>query len=65
MIVKCVIATTGKVENCRFIKTLPYMEKAVLQALTSRTYKPLTRDGQVVAVDYVFEVRLKPPPTEL
>ncbi|HYV45772.1 MAG TPA: TonB family protein [Myxococcaceae bacterium] len=64
MIVKCIIATNGRVENCRFIKTLPYMEKAVLDALTSRTYKPLTQGGKAVSVDYVFEVKLKLP-TEL
>jgi serine/threonine-protein kinase len=64
MIVKCVISTAGRVENCRFIKTLPYMEKAVLEALTSRTYKPIMQDGRVVPVDYLFEVKLKLP-TEL
>jgi eukaryotic-like serine/threonine-protein kinase len=64
MIVKCIIATNGRVENCRFIKSLPYMEKAVLDALTSRTYKPLTLEGRAVPVDYVFEVKLKLP-TEL
>jgi len=64
MIVKCIIAVSGRVENCRFIKTLPYMERAVLEALTSRTYKPLTQEGKAVPVDYVFEVKLKLP-TEL
>jgi eukaryotic-like serine/threonine-protein kinase len=61
MIVKCVISTSGRVENCRFIKSLPYMEKAVLEALTSRTYKPIVQEGKVVPVDYVFEVKLKLP----
>jgi len=61
MIVKCVIAVSGKLQNCRFIKSLPYMERAVLDALASRTYKPLTMDGKPVPVDYVFEVKLKLP----
>jgi serine/threonine-protein kinase len=64
MIVRCVISTSGKPEGCRVIKPLPYMERAVLDALASRTYKPISQNGKVVAVDYVFEVKLKLP-TEL
>jgi serine/threonine protein kinase len=61
MIVKCVITTQGRVENCRILKSLPYMEKPVLDSLYSRTFKPITYQGRPVAVDYVFDVRLVLP----
>ena len=38
MLVKCVITTEGKLDNCRIIKPLPHMEKAVLEALATRRY---------------------------
>ncbi len=61
MMVKCVITRQGKVENCRVIKGLPHMNEAVVQALQSRTYKPITLQGKPVAVDYVFNIRLVAP----
>ena len=36
MIVKCIIATDGALHNCRIIKPLPFMEKAVLGPAPSR-----------------------------
>ncbi len=32
------------------------MEQTVLEALQSRTYKPIVYQGQPVAVDYVFSI---------
>lgn len=61
MIVKCVITIEGKVENCRIIKPLPHMEQAVLQALSTQRYKPVTFQGRPVSVDYVFNIRLVLP----
>jgi serine/threonine-protein kinase len=61
MLVKCTITKTGRVENCRAIKSLPHMEQAVLEALRSRVYKPMVYQGRTVAVDYVFNIRLVPP----
>jgi serine/threonine-protein kinase len=37
------------------------MEDAVIEALESRTYKPILYQGQPVAVDYVFRIRLTLP----
>jgi serine/threonine-protein kinase len=37
------------------------MNEAVVQALQSRTYKPITLQGTPVAVDYVFNIRLVAP----
>ncbi len=61
MIVKCVITTAGRLENCRVIKSLPYMEKPVLESLYSRLYKPVTFQGRPVSVSYVFDVKLVLP----
>jgi serine/threonine-protein kinase len=61
MLVKCVITKTGAVENCRIIKGLPHMNETVVQALRSRTYKPITLQGKPVAVDYTFSIRLVAP----
>ncbi|ADO71207.1 TonB family protein [Stigmatella aurantiaca] len=61
MLVKCTINRQGRVENCRVIKTLPHMEAPVLEALKSRVYKPILYQGQPVAVDYVFNIRLALP----
>jgi TonB family protein len=61
MVVKCTITKEGRVQNCRVVKAVPHMEQAVVQALESRTYKPIVYQGQPVAVDYVFRIRLTLP----
>ncbi|MGQ0508919.1 MAG: protein kinase domain-containing protein [Myxococcaceae bacterium] len=61
MVVRCVITTTGKLENCLVIKGLPYMNEAVLAALATRVYTPVTFQGRPVKVNYVFNIRLRHP----
>jgi hypothetical protein len=61
MKVKCIITVQGHVEVCKVLETLPHMEQAVLDALTSRTYSPATLHGRPVAVEYTFNIRLHPP----
>ncbi|MCI0573563.1 MAG: protein kinase [Myxococcaceae bacterium] len=61
MIVKCTINTQGRVSNCRVLKTLPFMEEAVVTALTTSLYRPARFNGKPVAVDYVFNYRLQAP----
>jgi protein TonB len=61
MIVKCVISVEGKLERCRVIKPLPHMEKAVLEALATKRFSPVTFQGRPVSVDYVFNIRLVMP----
>ena len=48
-------------ENCRILKAVPHMEQPVLEALQSRVYKPILYQGQPVAVDYVFNIKLQMP----
>ncbi|QSQ27784.1 TonB family protein [Pyxidicoccus parkwayensis] len=61
MIVRCTITQKGRVEKCRIIKSVTYMEKPVLEALQSRTYKPILYQGHPVNVDYTFTMRLVAP----
>ena len=61
MIVRCTINIEGRVTNCRIIKSLPYMEKTVLDALYSRRYTPVLYKGRPVNVDYVFNLKLVLP----
>ncbi len=61
MIVKCTITIEGRVEHCTVIKTLPFLEEAVLENLYSSHYAPVTYQGKPVAVGYTFNVKLVPP----
>ncbi|RKG91421.1 energy transducer TonB [Corallococcus sp. CA049B] len=61
IIAKCVITTEGRVRDCRIIRGLPFMDDAVLESLSSRTYQPLTFQGRPVNVSYTFNIRLKMP----
>ncbi|WP_309890827.1 TonB family protein [Archangium sp.] len=61
MIVRCVITTQGRIEQCRVIKPLPHMEQAVLEALYAQRYQPVTSQGRPIPVDYTFNIRLTLP----
>ncbi|MFL5344754.1 MAG: energy transducer TonB [Hyalangium sp.] len=61
LIAKCVITREGDVENCRIIKGLPHMEEAVLSALKTRHYTPVTYQGRPISVSYIFNVQLELP----
>jgi protein TonB len=61
LIAKCVITRGGDVENCRIIKGLPHMNEAVLSALASRHYTPVTYQGKPISVSYIFNVKLDLP----
>lgn len=61
IIARCVITREGEVEGCRVIKGLPYMDAPVLQALTTRRYRPVYFQGRPVSVSYTFNVKLRLP----
>jgi serine/threonine-protein kinase len=61
MVARCTITTAGAVTNCRILKSLPHMEKSVLDALYSRRYTPVMWEGKAVPVNYVFNIRLVMP----
>jgi protein TonB len=61
MTVKCVVGADGGVHDCRVLKGVPFMSKAVLEALEQRRYRPATARGKPVGVYYTFNVRLSLP----
>jgi protein TonB len=61
LIARCVITVEGSVRDCRVIKGLPHMDEAVVDALESWRYRPVTYQGKAVSVSYVFTLRLKLP----
>jgi protein TonB len=61
VLAKCVIKTDGMLERCRIIKGLPYMDQAVLRALSEFRYTPVTYQGKVVSVEYLIRLRLEAP----
>ncbi|KFA88257.1 energy transducer TonB [Archangium violaceum] len=61
MIVRCVITVEGRIEQCRVIRSLPYMEEAVLDALYAQRYQPVTSQGRPIPVEYTFNIRLSLP----
>lgn len=60
-IVKCVIPRSGIPERCRIVKSLPYLDEAVLAAISTWRYRPATLDGTPVAVDYILRLQVQPP----
>lgn len=61
MIVKCVVSLDGKVTSCRVLRSLPFMDRAVIDALEKRKYAPALLGGKPVEVDYTFVLNLKLP----
>jgi periplasmic protein TonB len=61
MTVECVVTLEGRLQQCRAIHPLPYMERAVVDALMTRRYMPATLHGRPLAVRYVFQVKLVMP----
>ena len=61
MVVRCVVAVEGRVHDCKVLKSLPFMDSPVLEALAQRRYKPAMLAGKPVDVYYTFNIRLKLP----
>jgi protein TonB len=61
LIARCVITREGVVEGCKVIKGLPHMSDAVVSALETRRYSPVTYQGRPISVTYNFHVKLDLP----
>jgi TonB family protein len=59
MLVRCVITTTGTLQGCRVLQSLPYLEQPVLEALAHRRYTPVLYQGRAVNVAYVIPLRFE------
>jgi protein TonB len=59
---KCIVTPEGTVHGCRVLQGLPFMDRAVIEALEQRRYLPARlSDGRPLEVDYTFRVRLQLP----
>src|SRR5262249_41650117 len=61
MVVRCVVTAEGAVHTCRILQSVPFMERAVIQALERRRYRPATLQGRPVDVYFTFRITLKLP----
>jgi protein TonB len=59
--VKCTITTLGTLTHCRVQQSVPWMDQAVLDAMATRRYRPVTYQSRPISVDYVFTIRLVLP----
>jgi protein TonB len=62
MSVRCIISRTGQVHDCQILKGLPFMNRAVIDALEARTYAPATEGGQAIDIEYTFNIHVTLPP---
>ncbi len=61
LLVQCVISVDGKLTGCSVLKSLPFMDQAVLSALAQQRWEPAKVDGKAVSVSYTipFSFKLK------
>lgn len=59
--VKCTVTEEGRLADCTILRSVPFMDQAVLEALAGWRFSPATRHGRAVAVEQVFTVRLTLP----
>ncbi len=59
MLVQCVVATDGKLSECKVLKSLPFMEQAVLSALAQQRWEPATMNGKPLPVLYTIPLTFK------
>lgn len=58
-VVKCVVTVDGRVHDCRVVKSLPFLDRAVIEALERRRYTPATMGGKPIEVDYTFRITMR------
>jgi protein TonB len=61
MTVRCLVTLEGRLRECQALNPVPYMERAVVEALMTRRYSPARDHGAPVEVFYTFRVKLEMP----
>lgn len=61
LLAKCVITTEGALRSCKIIKSLPFLDEPVIEALARRRYAPVMFQGSPVNVEYVISLRFELP----
>jgi protein TonB len=59
MLARCVVTTEGILKNCRIIKSLPYMEQSVIDALATQRFTPVIFEGKPINGWYVIPFKFK------
>lgn len=59
VIVRCVVTEQGLAQNCTVLKSPAYLGEAVLSAARSWRFTPMTWQGRIVPVHYVFRYNFK------
>ncbi len=61
VIARCTITLTGTLTDCRIIKSLPFLDQAVLATLAGQRYSPVMYQGHPQSVFYTLTFRFKLP----
>ncbi len=61
VLAKCTLTTQGVVKDCHILKSLPHLDAAALEVLSSRRYSPMLHEGKPLEVQHVFTVRFRLP----
>lgn len=57
----CTVTASGTVKDCKILKSLAFMDGAVLRALQGRRYKPAIQGGKPIDLEVTFNVVVKMP----
>lgn len=58
---RCILTREGHMTRCRVLKSLPYMDKALIQTLHASRYAPVTYAGKPVEIEFFYNLRLRLP----
>ena len=61
VVLRCVVTAGGAVRGCAVKQSVRFMDRACIDALQARRYKPATQAGKPIDVLYTFTIRLKLP----
>jgi periplasmic protein TonB len=61
MVVECTVKVDGTVTDCKVLKGLPFMDRAVIENLERAHFKPASQAGRALDVRYTFTIKLALP----
>jgi protein TonB len=59
---RCVVNLDGSLSDCRITKSVPYMDRPILEMLQATRYSCVKYQGHCQRVEMVIPVRIAPPP---
>jgi eukaryotic-like serine/threonine-protein kinase len=59
VVARCTVSSLGFLEGCRILKSLPFMDEAVLESLKTRRYEPAKVGTRAVATEMSVVVRVQ------